>query len=96
MATVGHNFDRGFDAIQFPNFTTVPGLGPQAAWVFRDPNQLRSRFAVFDPAKRDSSDLMAGLAVPAPAPTPGFRVSPTDDAPGLHAFRAMINDERVY
>jgi hypothetical protein len=81
MSTVGHNFDRGFDAIRFPNFTTVPGLGPQTAWVFRDPNQLRSRFARFDPAKRDSDDLLAARAVPGfnfvppPAPPePGFRV----------------------
>ena len=94
--TIADLFAGGHDAVQLRNYRMFPELGPQSIWGFRDPNQLRSWFAAFDPEKRGSSDLMAGLAVPGPAPTPGFRVSPTDDAPGRHAFRPMINDERVY
>jgi len=29
-----------------------------------DPRNIRSRFAAFDPMRRDSSDLLAGLALP--------------------------------
>jgi hypothetical protein len=72
-----------------------PDLGPQTIWTFRDPVQLRSRFALFDPAKRDSSDLMAGFAMPAPAPVPGFRVAPQTDATGLANFRRFVDEERV-
>jgi hypothetical protein len=73
-----------------------PELGPQAIWTFRDPSQLRSWFARFDPGKRGSSDLMAGSAVPGPAPVPGLRVTPQADAPGLANFRRMMDDEKVY
>lgn len=33
----------------------------EEVWVTLDPRNIRSRFARFDPAKRDSSDLMAAL-----------------------------------
>lgn len=89
-------FDAGHDAIGLQNYRMFPELGPQTIWTFRDPAQLRSRFAAFDPAKRDSSDLMAGFAVPGPAPAPGFRVTPQNDATGLANYRRMIDDERVY
>ena len=48
--------------------------------MFRDPNQLRSPFARFDPARRDSADLLAGVAVPGgPAPVLGVNVRPRVD-----------------
>lgn len=37
------------------------------SWIAFDPEQVRSRFAKFDPAKRDSGDLLAGLAMPVAA-----------------------------
>ena len=62
-----------------------PELGPQTIWAFRDPAQLRSRFAAFDPAKRDSSDLMAGFAAPGPTPVPGLDAwrPPETEPPGM-------------
>lgn len=84
----------GYDSIRFLNYNTLPDGTPTPTWIFREPNQLRSRFAAFDPAKRDSTDLMAGYAVPAPTPgfnvqadTPGFNVRPERE-PSL-AERAM-------
>lgn len=62
----------GYDAIRFANYNTLPDGTPTVSWLFREPNQLRSRFAKFDPANRDSADLMAGFA--APAAVPGFNV----------------------
>jgi hypothetical protein len=71
-------------------------LGPQTIWAFRDPAQLRSRFAVFDPEKRGSEDLLAGFAALGPTPVPGFNVRPEADATGLANFRRMMDDEKVY
>jgi hypothetical protein len=55
-ATLAHTWDQGFDAVlvQLPN--RKPTL------VVKNEAQLRSPFAAFDPAKRDSRDLLAGLA----------------------------------
>ena len=50
--------------------TAPPELGPQTIWSFRDPNQLRSWFARFDPSMRYSDDLLAARAIP------GFNVAP--------------------
>ncbi len=68
----------GYDALRVPNYYTLPDGSPTPTWFFRDPNQLRSWFARFDPAKRDSSDLLAARATPGfnitPPSEPGFRV----------------------
>lgn len=79
ITSIAEAFDKqGFDAARVLNYhanlTGHPPITGQTAWVFKNPNQLRSVHAAFDPAKRDSSDLMAGFAVPGPAPVPGFRV----------------------
>lgn len=37
-------------------------FGNVTEYVTREPNQIRSRFAAFDPSKRESADLLAGLA----------------------------------
>jgi len=80
----GH-FHDGYDILRLQNYTMFPELGPQTIWAFRDPAQLRSRFAAFDPAKRDSSDLMAGFAAPGPAPVPGLDAwrPPEPEPPGM-------------
>ena len=84
--TVANTFGSGYDAVRLSNYTMFPDLGPQTIWMIRDPAQLRSPFAAFDPARRSSNDLLAGSAVPAPlavhasAPeqqTPGFRGPPS-------------------
>jgi hypothetical protein len=70
----------GYDAIRFGNYNTLANGLPTPTSVFRDPNQLRSPFARFDPARRDSADLLAGVAVPGgPAPVLGVNVRPRVD-----------------
>jgi hypothetical protein len=61
---------RGYDSIRFANYNTLGDGTPAVSWLFREPNQLRSRFAKFDPANRDSADLLAGIAAPAPVAPP--------------------------
>ena len=79
----------GHDAVRLTNYRMFPDLGPQANWLIRSPNQLRSPFARFDPARRESDDLLAGFAVPAPA-VPGFNVTPSAE-PG---FRVPVKAGR--
>jgi hypothetical protein len=82
--TIADWFAGGHDAVQLRNYGMFPELGPQSIWGFRDPNQLRSWFARFDPSKRSSDDLLAASAVPgfnvAPPPQPGFNVQPNPQA----------------
>jgi len=53
------------DAIILRNMPTKAGDGPvrvSDVAVVLDPSRIRSVFAAFDPAKAQSSDLLAGLA----------------------------------
>lgn len=52
--------DGGYDSVLLKNHYDVGGVGDQL--VMLDPSNIRSRFAAFDPAKSDSSDLLAGIA----------------------------------
>lgn len=61
-ATLAQAWDDGYTSILFKNYTTPGGKTPQDIVVVKDPSQLRSPFAVFDPAKKSSGDLLAGLA----------------------------------
>jgi hypothetical protein len=71
-------WDQGYDAVRVLNYPNLSTGASEVAWVFKNPNQLRSPFAKFDPTQRDSSDLMASRFVPgfnvAPPPGPGFHV----------------------
>jgi hypothetical protein len=58
--TLDEAFANGFDAVLFRNFEG--STGPTSILVVRDPAQLRSPHAAFDPAKRTSDDLLAGFA----------------------------------
>jgi hypothetical protein len=49
---------KGYDGIKYSN--TQEGRG--TSYAFIDPTNIRSRFAAFDPMRRDSSDIMAGVA----------------------------------
>jgi hypothetical protein len=60
-ATVQNAWERGYDAILFNNYTTPGGHAGRKFILVKDPNQLRKQLADFDPAKRDSSDLLATL-----------------------------------
>ena len=94
-------WDAGYDAT---DYTMPDGTPAPDNWVFKHPSQLRVPWARFDPTRRDSSDLLAGsalpapLAVPAPAPeeqrTPGFR-GPPSLAESLAYWRFM-KEPKVY
>jgi hypothetical protein len=59
--------------------TAPPGLRDAYKALEADPNaDYGTILPAFDPARRDSSDLMAGIA--APAPVPGFRVTEPEPA----------------
>jgi hypothetical protein len=55
-------WDNGYDAVMLRNYTTPGGQTGRNILVVKDPAQLRSPNAKFDPAKRNSSDLLAGIA----------------------------------
>lgn len=49
---------HGYDSIEYPNASEGTG---GMSYMLLDPNQLRSRFAMFDPARAKSGDLLASL-----------------------------------
>jgi hypothetical protein len=57
-ATLAQAWDDGYTSVLFRNYTSPGGKTPRDIVVVKDPNQLRSPFAKFDPAKRDSSFLL--------------------------------------
>jgi hypothetical protein len=61
-ATLSKAWDDGYTSVLMRNYTTPGGKTPRDILVVRDPAQLRSPFAQFDPAKRNSSDLLASIA----------------------------------
>ena len=58
-ATLRTYFDGGYDTVVLKNYTTPGGVGGNTILVVKDPAQLRSVNAAFDPAKRDSADLLS-------------------------------------
>lgn len=87
-------WDNGYDAIRLLNYTTPGGTPGQSTWLFKDPSQLRVPWARFDPARRDSNDLLAGSAAPIPVTAPGFRpqnsqqdAAPSPVPPAIPGFR---------
>lgn len=65
QATLQDAWDQGFDAVKLSNYTTPGGLTGRSMIVVRDPAQLRSVNAAFDPARRMSPNLLAGGAAAA-------------------------------
>lgn len=65
-ATLSHAYDDlGYDlALIQKKDTIVPDINQEIVFQFKDPSQLRSKFAAFDPSRRNESDLLAGM-VPA-------------------------------
>jgi hypothetical protein len=77
FGTVVDAWKDGYDAIHFTNYTTPAGTKGSFTLI-KDPAQVRSVNAAFDPAKRDSANLMAGAA---------------GGAIGLSALRNIQRDE---
>lgn len=50
--------DRGYSAVKIEGMSDLGG-DMQTQWSILDPSSVRSRFAAFDPAKKDSTDLLA-------------------------------------
>lgn len=50
---------EGYDSIRYANHTEGAG---EPSFMLLDPRQLRSRFAAFDPRRKNSRDLLASLA----------------------------------
>jgi hypothetical protein len=55
-------WEQGHDAVMLQNYIRPGGKRPETVIVVRDPSQLRSPRAAFDPQKKESSDLLAGIA----------------------------------
>ena len=64
-STLAGAFDQGHDAVMLKNYTTPAGETGKNIIVVRDPSQLRSAFAAFDPSKIASPDLLAGIGAAA-------------------------------
>ncbi|TWT11708.1 hypothetical protein [Reyranella sp. CPCC 100927] len=54
-------WDAGFDSAKVLNYTAPGSKAPETVTVVRNKNQLRLPTARFDPAKKDSANLLAGL-----------------------------------
>lgn len=59
---VSEAWDAGYDAIMFKNYTTPGGDSGKSFILVKDPEQIRSVNAKFDPKKRDSDSLIAGIS----------------------------------
>jgi hypothetical protein len=59
--TLRRAWEAGYDAVRLKNYTT-PGGEIRDVIVVKDPAQLRSPSARFDPRKKNSADLLAGAA----------------------------------
>jgi hypothetical protein len=70
-------WDAGHDAVMIHNFPSR--LGPQTIVFVKNENQLRSPFAVFDPARKWDPDLLASIAGIGAVPALGL--TPVDHDP---------------
>jgi len=66
-ATLDAAWDQGFDSVRLLNYSTPGGKTGQEVVVVRNPNQLRSVNAAFDPAMKDSANLLAANSNPSTA-----------------------------
>ena len=60
-STLANAFDSGHDAVMLRNYSTPGGQVGKNIIIVKDPSQLRSAFANFDPSKIASPDLLAGI-----------------------------------
>lgn len=88
-ATLREAWDRGYDAVLLKNYTTPGGRTGEDIIIVKDPSQLRSPQAAFDPAQRSSANLLA--ADNAKSSVPGTVVNAMGEA-GARTPRS-IGDE---
>ena len=88
FGAVADSWQQGFDAIQFKNYTTPQGTKGSFVLV-KNPNQIRSVNAAFDPAKKESSNLLAGLGG---AGILGASMLTPEQAAAADSFAAQDND----
>jgi hypothetical protein len=74
-------WDRGHDAVMVKNYTRPGGQKPEPVIVVRDPNQIRSPSAAFDPELKTSRNLLAGLAGLVMMPVGAQLLAPVDHDP---------------
>lgn len=60
-ATVSQAWDDGYDAIMLKNYKTPGSKKLGTVIIVKEPNQLRKKGAKFDPDKKFSPELLAGL-----------------------------------
>jgi hypothetical protein len=95
VATLRHAFDRGHDAVLLKNYTS-PGGKTGDIIIVRDANQLRSVNAAFDPAKRNSGNLLAGIAAAAPASIAGHAAGDRgSDTGNEKEFLSLVQNGRA-
>jgi hypothetical protein len=58
-ATLQDAWSSGFDSVRLLNYSTPDGSSGKEVIVVREPNQLRSVNAAFDPARANSANLLA-------------------------------------
>jgi hypothetical protein len=74
-------FDNGHDAVLLRNYTSPGGITGDIL-IVKDGKQLRSVNAAFDASKRESRNLMHGIAGAAPVGLQGLGQAPTDAPQG--------------
>ncbi|MFZ2405045.1 MAG: hypothetical protein WAW41_07905 [Methylobacter sp.] len=52
-------FKSGHDALRITNYTTPNGKNLGPAYLIKEPHNIRSKFAAFDPMQRNSANLLA-------------------------------------
>ncbi len=89
FATVVDAWNRGFDSIKFNNYTTEAGGSGQSFVLVKDPNQVRSVNAKFDPKKKMTPELLASAA--GAAVVPAVINSENEDAINKDQLRGLVN-----
>lgn len=78
--------------VRIENVLDQPGnekdLGPQTVFISLDPSTVRSKFAQFDPAKKDESGLLLGKATPILTPVDYNPFDTSKSVDPLNTFKA--------
>lgn len=77
-STLAEMFGGGYDTAVLKNYTTPGGEAGNTVLIVRDPSQLRSVNAAFDPAKSSSANLLAVNPETSAAPGLGLMADDQD------------------